>query len=731
MKFFFENSGLSEIVVRNPHDDDRNLPAPIASLFRSDNGSWSLLPITRLLPQVTSICLTDIDHSDIEANGESYIQCITELQNVRHFQNADNSRIEFRTKMDRDARKLETITALIDEHKKSIKKNGWTLEYDECGGLSYHRIVSRRMNVVVQNKSVPLEDELESHWIWKHESAEIAVTDNECMKAFELSLDAEPEVLDHIRSSDDQKHDENIELEFSRLAIMSVIGEDVVDEHSLRVIIDGIKDDGILIAYQLIAKDVGIMTEALKQIESRKNGMDNITFAKREFPVISNVMIDDISLSEMFMRDELEQKRKETEDAQRDAKVNRMKDVIEKERLQMEEERKRFKEKMQFAIGELKKSESQIINELQQELWEQKQKNVEKETILRKRAERLETERLKTEQMRTELKMERLNMETLRASLDEEREKMIILGRELNEKEKEIENREADVSQREEELEEQRAMGQETEAELLENIRAASLRQKADTFTMLSDPDLHSIFTIDDFEKSASPKKPAHRSGPIQIRKNNEKVWSDKKLVLRDGQLMVYEDTVKDRLSENGYLGKVTECKLSAITSENEVMFSMEIESKEQSLEMKSTRKEYKKWSDAMMGAAASPSGPYLTRGPSLASSGNIGIRTSGSIQICDKKTRKWKEKWMVLQEGELVLFKNENKGKEMLKKWRDKGRKLSKLDGYIGMATECMLRELAVFEVVNEMKPPKGSSLEFKCTRDEYKEWCNVLQEV
>ena len=115
-----------------------------------------------------------------------------------------------------------------------------------------------------------------------------------------------------------------------------------------------------------------------------------------------------------------------------------------------------------------------------------------------------------------------------------------------------------------------------------------------------------------------SPKRPSHRSGPEQIRRNGENMWVDKKLVFRDGVLKVHEDTLKDSLPrpENGYLGKLTEYKLSAITSGNEVIFSTTIQSKEQSLVLKSTRREYKKWSDAITGDAASPSGPYLTRNP-------------------------------------------------------------------------------------------------------------------
>lgn len=46
-------------------------------------------------------------------------------------------------------------------------------------------------------------------------------------------------------------------------------------------------------------------------------------------------------------------------------------------------------------------------------------------------------------------------------------------------------------------------------------------------------------------------------------------------------------------------------------------------------------------------------------------------------------------------------------------------------------MATDFMLRELAVFQVINATKPSKGNALKFKCTMDEYKDWCNVLQET
>ena len=740
MKFFFENSGLSEIVVRNPHDRDRKLPDPIGDLFRGESGSWSLLPITRLLPQVTSICLTDINHEDIEKNGNTYIQCIAELQNVQHFQQADNSRIEFRTKMARDARKLDTIKTWIDEPQKAMKKKGWTLEYDECGGLSYHRIVSRRMNLVLRNKSIPLEEESKPEWIWKNESADIAMTDSECVKAFELSLDAEPEILDQFTSSDVAKRDEKLELHFCTEAVMSVIGEDVVKKLAKRPIIDGIKDDGILIVYRLIANDVRMMTAALKQIESRKAGLGTVQYRSCEFPVISNVMIDDISLSEMLMRDELEQKKKEEDDAQRDAELNRMKEAIEKERLQMKEERERQKI--------VRESESQIV-------WEQKQKNEEKETILRKREERLARQRESidastrelqhqrelmdtkiaelameqrtTEKMKINLKMERLNMETLRTSLENEKKEMDKLRRELSEKSKMIAKKEADLKQKEERL-------RHTGTGIFGPSGKTSSDRMIKTLASLSDPNLHSVITmdiIDDDEKIPSPRKPSHRSGPVQIRKNGENIWSDKKLVLRDGVLMVHENTLKDSLSrpENGYLGKVRECKLTAITSGNEVMFSMKIESNKETLELKSTREEYKKWSTAIMGDAASPSGPYLTRGPSLAASEYIDIRRSGAVQICDTETGKWKKKWMVLQDGELILFSDKKQATKLLKRNKDKGKRLSKLSGYIGMTTDCMLEELAVFKVINERESSKENALEFKCTTNEYNDWCNVLQ--
>lgn len=469
MKYFFENSGLKEIVVRN----DPKMPLPLRQLFRSEYDEWSMTAIPTLLPQVTAICITEIDQEDISKNEESYMKCIEQwTQLCKH---SVDSRIEFRTKMAVEDRENNDIKTFIANREEMMKNRDWTLKYD-FGDDRYHRILCRL------NFTVSVKDEVKPQWIWTREprtpspesddNGNDSVSGSECSTTYELSLDAEPAILAQLKSlDDDEKLDENVELEFCRVAVISVIGQDVVERLSLRIIIDGIKRGSLIIVYRVIAADVAIMAEAVKQIESGKGAVDRVLFRSFEFPVNSIVLIDQLSLSEMVLREERSQKRKEEAAQQRRDKMEeairaaeQMKAEMEKERQQFEREqeqkRKEFEEKMRIALNEQKAIEHKAIlerKEMEKAMQEQ-MANDKKKSVLQKQIE--ESFKVQVEALRQELMQQQQEIEQQAADL-KQRERELKLKRDAVEAMNEDLKREQQrVQQKSDEIEKKQVLAE-------------------------------------------------------------------------------------------------------------------------------------------------------------------------------------------------------------------------------------------------------------------------------
>ena len=332
MKYYFENNGLSEIVIRG--DPGLPPPAPFDQLFRNGDGNWPLQAITQLLPQVTAVCLTHVDQDDIAENGQWYMDCIKEWAD--HFKFAENSHIEFRTKMATEVRTDNTIMALIGEHKKMMRNRGWRLEY-KCSDSGHHRIIGRKINFAV---SVKEETKPELIWVPPKNEMDDIVEDSGFSKCLELSLDAEPEVLDQLELCDDEKN------EFLERAVITSIGQDIFVKfkNSLRIIIDGIKRGSLVIAYRLIADDELIMKEAAAHIDAPKRTVDSVQICSLEIPVNSNMIIDESSISERYLKDEEEQKQKEKEDADLRHKLKKASKSAERMMLELESERRLFEQ---------------------------------------------------------------------------------------------------------------------------------------------------------------------------------------------------------------------------------------------------------------------------------------------------------------------------------------------------------------------------------------------------
>lgn len=410
MKFFFKNSGLCEVAVRNPAEP--NLPRALRRLFRSDDGKWSFLPLIKLLPQLKEVCITDIDFEDMQKNSESYIECIGEwAQSAEERNVSGNSKIEFRSAMNDNFRKDDYIDALIEENKKRFQQREcpWTLKYD-CE--RYHRIRSRSINY---RPTVIVNGNMESTWFWTGDSKVSPSGDeSQCIKSFELSLDAEPKLLDEFKVSNDDI------AAFCTTVVSQVVGEDVLEKLSTNLLVEGIKHGkgSLIIAYRLAAADQMQMNKLLQHIEATNSSTNSVIFCSRQIPVNWNMIKEQMSLSKVLMENELRAKEKEQEKQRMCSEFENAAERASQMQSQWEYEKKlgmerRKREQMAFLVQKQTEKElRRTVAVMEKNLNKQRERNEKLTAAMAKMEEKRNEEH---DKVRSELETER---QTLKAKAD-------------------------------------------------------------------------------------------------------------------------------------------------------------------------------------------------------------------------------------------------------------------------------------------------------------------------
>ena len=289
MAFYFTNSSMTQIAVRCVHD----LPPPLRRLFRNEEGTLSLLPITKLLPRVTVVSLTELQLADLTENGEQYMMSITEF--AENSRNANVQTIEFRSVFMEQMREDSTLTALISKYGNGIAPE-WTLRY-EFSNNPYHRIVAQRLSA-----KLPTETDSDPKWSWTPKTilpdcAEKSGDGH--VKHCTLSLDADPIVLSEY--SDDEK------MEFGMNALRTIIGDDVMDRFKLKLFIERFEEEiqgNIDIWYRVIVMEEEHSGVVMKIIEQSSCEVGHLEINGMMLPVKSNKERYELSLSKRTMLEE-------------------------------------------------------------------------------------------------------------------------------------------------------------------------------------------------------------------------------------------------------------------------------------------------------------------------------------------------------------------------------------------------------------------------------------------
>ena len=302
MEYFFAKWDQNEILVVDPSA----LPPALRQLFCGENGKMSLIPISKLVPQITTVTVTRIGLIDITKNAKEYIESIREW--AMHCEAATTPdtfcRVEFRSAAQKGLRKEFTVNSVVDEFEDELAAKGWSLQY-ECKG-NQHSISSQRINVAVDT-----------------EAADIDI-DPATTRSFELSLDVDPILV--AQFSDDEKR------EFGEIAVQSVVGEVDVEE-GVNVEVDPLTADrnGVKIPYRVIVADAATSTigEVVQCIEETADFVDHIEFKSMMLPVHGHEATTDLSFTERLLKDDADKMAKKEEDEKLTATLQEVADDVE------------------------------------------------------------------------------------------------------------------------------------------------------------------------------------------------------------------------------------------------------------------------------------------------------------------------------------------------------------------------------------------------------------------
>ena len=165
-KFFFMQTDIREIEIKNVY----GLRDELRFLFFDDDNKLSLYPISRLLPMVHSVGFTNFELEDMRRRCTEFIKCIEKWLERCGSSSRKIDCIEFRSEYCEKPDDL-TIKETVEQYSGDFReKHGWSLKYHWLGN-HYHRIVAERTEEV------------------DGQTAGYKVL------TFELSLDADPEVL--------------------------------------------------------------------------------------------------------------------------------------------------------------------------------------------------------------------------------------------------------------------------------------------------------------------------------------------------------------------------------------------------------------------------------------------------------------------------------------------------------------------------------------------------------
>ena len=369
MEYYFKNSAMTQICVRNYEV----LPPQIRGLFQNEQGAPSLFSMTKLLPRVSVISLTDMKLDEMAKKGDSYIACIKELFRESDDQKEANiERIEFRSEFSSEHREDSTIEALKRKYQNEMKeKYDCSLRY-EFREIPYHRIIAQKINVNGHSNT-----KSESKKIWPLTPPETAPnapdTDSKYSKSCVLSLDADPFVLDNL--SEHQKE------EFGMVTVRKMIGQETITKFKLNVVLECIQQGSLQIHHKVIAEDESGLNEAMKVIDRRSDEVEQIAFDAKEkeseirslrlfvpkvFPVLSYGESNDMTLSDSTIKEEQIKRREHEEGEKLRGELRRVIERTEPNRRStpMEREKRRMKEQNDAL--------SQEVNALREQLQRQK-----------------------------------------------------------------------------------------------------------------------------------------------------------------------------------------------------------------------------------------------------------------------------------------------------------------------------------------------------------------------
>ena len=311
---FIEKNTIREAVVKNI----RRIPSVLRPLLFGSDGSLSVLPIIKLLPNATALVLTDLDLEDITKNGEEYMKCLWEWVQLEQSEAMHVNLIELRSAMERGGNEHTFIKELIAKEKEEMRRYSCQLKYEYNDG-GFHRITANRLDIPVpQIKSLEIlwEPEISKVFGIFHfddDDSQEAKSDisRGHTKAFEICLDAPPELLARFPGAT---------MHFARRTVSSALKAIFENQSShIRAEIKRIRRGSVCIEYDLIFGDADSMIEALTRITS--SSAKYVHFNSMTIPVIFHREKVEMRFSEEVMTREVKKMRKAEEEQNRCIKL--------------------------------------------------------------------------------------------------------------------------------------------------------------------------------------------------------------------------------------------------------------------------------------------------------------------------------------------------------------------------------------------------------------------------